>query len=667
MKKVITLDAIIVSLMGAMGYGLGYQIPSAYGLHSLLCLAICMILGTVLEMSSDKIIFSKYVQQSNKRRYVSFAVVILIFLLGFWYLFHCFSYLLWNDVGTELVYSAVLPVVAFFTSMGVQVIKRKKLLKKYGTGDNGFQFDEDVTEHWLAEESGSNKEVSVCPKGKPVVKTFGGNYIGWKDKNGVCFLGIPYAKAPVGENRWKKPIPVEASDRIYEAYYFGNSEVQPESSHNILGRFKQGEDCLNLNIWMSKFEPEGKKPVLVYFHGGDGRYGGSASPLYSLQNIAKGIPDALCVSFNYRIGVFGVVDFSSSGCTDKDEYKNSTALSLFDQIEALKWIKANISAFGGDPQNITVAGSDSGGSSICLLSAIKEAKGLFKRALILCASTADTPVNDEKASAVGKKLLEEFQSEKISDLQIVSSDKLRDFTKRNYSFLELPPRDGRLVPHDIDQMYLSGVASDIEFIFGIAADNASGWQAMVAGELSTEEMVNSYYELFRNVLGIIKADKVDSLLESYICSGLNDTDAKRILLADFFYKAAVLHDCRALTTGGSKVRCFYWDVKSDIEKLTSNSVSMMTAILGNSEIAEQMGYLNNQSITEIMQAFVGKFIHGQPLGFFKNELKGFPEIFWKEFSKENECVLHVKKDTICITDNAFSENVRELENLAYEE
>ncbi len=667
MKKVITPDAVIVSLMGAMGYGLGYQIPSAYGLHSLLCLAVCMILGTVLEMSADKIIFSKYVQESNKRRFVSFAVVILIFLLGFWYLAHWFSYLLWNDVGTELVYSALLPVVAFAASLGVQVIKRKKLLKKYGTGENGFLFDEKITANWLSEESGSNKEVSVCPKGKPVVKTYSGNYIGWKDKNGVCFLGIPYAKAPVGENRWKKPIPVEASDCTYEAYYFGNCEIQPESSHNILGRFKQDEDCLNLNIWMSKFEPQAKKPVLVYFHGGDGRYGGSASPLYSLQNIAKGIPDAVCVSFNYRIGVFGVIDFSSSGCSDSDEYENSTALSLLDQIEALKWIKSNISSFGGDPQNITVAGSDCGGSSICLLSAVKEAKGLFKRAFILCASTADTPINDEKASTVGKKLSEEFHAEKISDLQALSADKLRDFSEKYYGLLELAPRDGKLVPEDIEKMYLSGIASDIEFVFGIVADNASGWQAMVAGDLSTQEMVNSYYDLFKNAIGIDKADKADILLQNYIGSGLNVTDAKRALLSDFFYKAAVLHDCKTLLRGGSKVRCFYWDVKGDIEKLTANSASMMTAILGNSEIAEQMGYLNNQSITEIMQAFVGKFILGQSLSFFNNELKGFPEIVWKEYDVDSESVLHIKKDTICMTENAFSENVSELEKLAYEE
>ena len=663
MKRVITLDAVIVSLMGAMGYGFGYQIPSAYGLHSLLCFAICMIFGTVVETAADKIIFSSYVQKSSKRRYTAFAVAILLFLLGTWYIFHRFSYLLWNDAGTEVAFAVIIPLIAFAVSLGVQAIKRKKLLEKYGTGESGFMFDEDKTAHWLAEESGSNKEVSECPKGKPVVKTFGGSYIGWTNKNGVGFLGIPYAKAPVGANRWKKPVPVEASDRIYEAYYFGNSEIQPESSHNILVRFKQDEDCLNLNIWTSKLEPDAKKPVFVYFHGGDGRYGGSANPMCYLENLAKAIPDSVCVSINYRFGVFGVIDFSSSGCTDTDEYRNSTALSLLDQIEALKWIKANISSFGGDAENITVAGDTSGGSCILLLSAMEEAKGLFKRAFVMCASTTDTPVNDEIASALGKKLTKEFHAENISDMKSATAEKLRDFSSRNYDLLELPPRDDRFVPQDIENAYLNGAASDVEFIFGIAADDASGWQAMLAGDVPSGEVVERYYEVLKSFIGV---DKVDRFLRKYKQPEMSVTDAKRALLTDFFYKAAVLHDCRTLTRGGSKVRCFYWDVKGDIEKLTANSISMVTAILGNSEMAEQMGYLHDKGLTEIMQAITNKFIHGQKPELFNNELKGVPEIVWNEFDADRDCVLHIQKDTIRMTDNAFSDNVCELEKLIFE-
>lgn len=385
--------------------------------------------------------------------------------------------------------------------------------------------------------------------------------------------------------------------------------------------------------------------------------------MYHLENLAKAIPDSVCVSINYRFGVFGVIDFRSSGCADADEYNKSTALSLLDQMEALKWIKANIASFGGDAENITVAGDTAGGSCILLLSAMKEAKDLFKRALIMCASTNDTPINDEPAAALGKELVEEFHADSISVMKTAAAEKLRDFITRNYDLLELSPRDGRLVPQDVENAYLNGAASDVEFVFGIAADDASGWQAMLAGEIPSDEVVETYFEILNNFIG---AEKADTFLRKYKQPEMSVTDAKRALLTDFFYKAAVLHDCRTLTRGGSKVRCFYWDVKGDIEKLTANSASMVTAILGNSKIAEQMGYLNDQSITEIMQAFVGKFIHGQSLSFFKNELKGFPEINWKELNADKVSVLYINKDTIRMTDDVFSENVRDLEEMMVE-
>lgn len=140
-------------------------------------------------------------------------------------------------------------------------------------------------------------------------------------------------------------------------------------------------------------------------------------------------------------------------------------------------------------------------------------------------------------------------------------------------------------------------------------------------------------------------------------------DAKKSLLADFQYKACVLHDCRVLSAAGGKVRCFCWDVKGSIEKLTANSVSMVSGILGNAEIAEQMGYLHDKGLTEIMQALMGKFMRGQEPAFFNNELKGVSEINWDILDADQSCALNIQKDTITMTESAFSENVRELEKL----
>ena len=146
----------------------------------------------------------------------------------------------------------------------------------------------------------------------------------------------------------------------------------------------------------------------------------------------------------------------------------------------------------------------------------------------------------------------------------------------------------------------------------------------------------------------------------------NDTEARKALISDFQYKASVLHDCRTLTKGGSKVRCFYWDVKGSIEKLTANSVSIVSTILGTNKIAEQMGYLNDQNLTMIMQAFVGKYIQGKPMELYQNELKGVQAIDWQEFTADKDEVLLINGTEMKMSDSAFSDNIRELEEIVFE-
>lgn len=661
MKKLFTADTVMVSLISAIGYGFGYTIPSAYGVNALLSTVICMVVGTLANTVAGKIIYNKSVQKSAGKRYSVFGCIILVFLIGYIYLSYYFAHSLWSDVSMDLAFSIVLPIVFFILSLGIKAVKRKKLLEKYGTGEAGYIIDENAEKKWSSY-IGTNSEFTGDVGKSPVAVTKSGKYVGEKTKEVTRFLGIPYAKSPTGDNRWKKPIPVDNSDKTFEAFYLGNAEIQPNSSHSILTRFRQDEDCLNLNIWTAKFEPEAKKPVLVYFHGGDGRYGSNADPVYYLENIAKNISDAVFVGINYRFGVFGVVDFATSAA-DAGDFSDSDSLSIFDQIEALKWVKNNIAAFGGDAENITVAGDTSGGTCICHLAVIKEAKGLFKRALVLSASSFDSPIEGKRAADVGKLLLEEFGAKTIKELQSVSSDKLREFERRHYELFELPPAGAKLVPQDTTKEYLEGAASDIEFIFGIAEDDASGWKALLTGEISIEDLAQKYYEGLEYSVGEEKASKLGELLNKNAESII---DAKMELMSNFQYKVCILNNCRTLAKGNSKVKCFYWDVNGDIEKLKASSTSMVTTILGNFEIAEQMGYINNPNITEIMQAIIDKFIHGKTVEFYPNEVKGFNEILWDDFDAEGEKVLHIRNDSIKMNEKVFPASLWELEQLVFE-
>lgn len=263
--------------------------------------------------------------------------------------------------------------------------------------------------------------------------------------------------------------------------------------------------------------------------------------------------------------------------------------------------------------------------------------------------------------------MKEFHAESVAELQALSSEQLRAFESKHYDLLELPPRDGRLVPKDVEAAYLAGAASDVEFVVGLAADDLSRWQAMLAGDVSLNDMVDMYYAWFADSIGADKADKLDAALQKYAQSGLSAVDAKKALLADFQYKSCILHDCRTLAKGGSVVHCFYWNVKGNIEKLSANTVSLVTTILGNAKTGEQMGYLNDESLTEIMQALVGKFTRGKPLEFYNNELKGVREIVWKTFDIGNNRVLEIQKDSVKMSKNAFSEEIFTLERLVFDE
>lgn len=193
----------------------------------------------------------------------------------------------------------------------------------------------------------------------------------------LAFLGVPYARQPVGEWRWHEAEPPAASSAIVDAYTFGPTAHQPRDENERASFQPQGEDCLSLNIWTRGSRP-GRKPVLVFIHGGANVSGGTADPLYEGHNVVRD-NDVVLVSINYRLGPFGFLDLSEVG---GPAYARSRNLGLLDQLAALRWVRANIAAFGGDAGNITVFGESAGGSAIMRLLGMPLARGLFDKAII---------------------------------------------------------------------------------------------------------------------------------------------------------------------------------------------------------------------------------------------------------------------------------------------
>jgi para-nitrobenzyl esterase len=220
-----------------------------------------------------------------------------------------------------------------------------------------------------------------------IVSTNAGEMRGFVQDGLNVYLGIPYAQPPSGSRRFKAPQALPKWAGVFNAYEFGSvcPQVYDPVELDNPREDVNNEDCLTLNIW-SPVDNNAKKAVMVFIHGGGFVAGSSKSLLYHGNTIAKN-GDVVFVSMNYRTGLLGYFDFSVIG---GPEYADSANNGLRDQMLALQWVKDNIAAFGGDPQNVTVFGESAGGSSVAALLAVDDPQQYFKRAIIMSGSPQHT-------------------------------------------------------------------------------------------------------------------------------------------------------------------------------------------------------------------------------------------------------------------------------------
>ena len=306
------------------------------------------------------------------------------------------------------------------------------------------------------------------------VKCHNGIFVG-TERDGVrSFKGIPYAMPPVGRRRWKAPEAAAPDDGVYEALYFGKSCIQTEEASERASLYMQGEDCLTLNIWTccGNDEPCQDKAVMVFIHGGSYGWGGSVDPLYDGHNFVQRQRDVVLVTINYRIGLFGFIDFSE--VKGGEAYRESGNLGLLDQICALTWIRRNIRGFGGDPEKVTLFGESAGASSVSLLPLIDSAEGLFKRVIAESGSIAFTYSRAE-SQALTAKLLRQAGASCMEDLMALDEDRLRAINQKLNDHNIFPVRDGIVLPEDLYEAYQGGKGAGIDMLIGTNADETRYW------------------------------------------------------------------------------------------------------------------------------------------------------------------------------------------------
>ena len=326
---------------------------------------------------------------------------------------------------------------------------------------------------------GENKVIEGAYPDSLAVKAANGIFVGQRDSLLLAFKGIPYALQPTGDRRWKVARPEPDSRLVREARYFGHTAIQSRSQTNAASLYPQGEDCLTLNVWTAADGMRtARRPVLVWIHGGSYVCDGTSNPRNWGDRFVKAHPQVVFVSINYRLGLLGFLDLSS--LPDGQDYSRSGNLGLLDQVEALRWVKRNIAAFGGDPDNVTLVGHSAGAGSVSLLASIDEAQGLFHRAIMQSGSVAFTS-SREDCLRLTHRVLKATGARTVADLQRLSQDEIIALNDEVGEFFRFPERDGQLIPEDPYSRF-DGFNAGIDMLIGTNADESQYWVDAMGGE-----------------------------------------------------------------------------------------------------------------------------------------------------------------------------------------
>lgn len=302
----------------------------------------------------------------------------------------------------------------------------------------------------------------------PVVTAPAGTVSGTDDGGTRVFRGIPYARPPVGDLRWKAPVPQPRWTGTRAATDFGAACVQPQAPNATVYSgvtLPVSEDCLTLNVWTPANARNA--PVMVWIHGGALVTGSSREPMYDGRKLAeRGI---VVVSINYRLGVLGWL--AHPWLSGETPQRISGNYGLLDQIAALTWVRANIAAFGGDARNVTIAGESAGGLSTLYLMTAPAARGLFARAIAQSAYMVSMPELRRPVFGMpawesgGALLTGALKTPDLAALRALDAQTLTD-TAAKLGFAPFGVVDGKVLPQQMVDAFDQGRQAPVPVLAG---------------------------------------------------------------------------------------------------------------------------------------------------------------------------------------------------------
>ncbi|WP_133671667.1 carboxylesterase/lipase family protein [Maribacter caenipelagi] len=309
------------------------------------------------------------------------------------------------------------------------------------------------------------------------------------------YFGIPFAKPPIGELRWKAPQPLEHWSGIKETKAFGPRPMQTMVFGDMKSRSNGvSEDCLYLNVWTPADRNTKDLPVLLYFYGGGNVAGDASEPRYDGESMAK--EGIVVVTTNYRLNIFGFL--AHPELSTEASYKASGNYGLLDQNAALKWVNKNIAAFGGDPNKITIAGESAGSIGTSQQMASPLSKDLIAGAIGESGAGINptmSPVSLKDAENMGKEFAENAGYPSIAALRKLSTREVYEIYNESKKFGFPTVLDGYFLPKTLPEIFENKEQAMVPLLLGWNSAEIPG-MAFTQGPYTDENYVNKVKEAY---------------------------------------------------------------------------------------------------------------------------------------------------------------------------